>query len=177
MSDTAHLRSLTRMEQGIALLCKSVIGITLCTMFSVMLCSIVLRYLAVGMRFTTLISELPELLFPWLISAGMVLAAQHGSHLSILFLTARLRGRALSAAILLRLLCILAVYGLLAFETALVLPIISEEYSAILGVSAGLTYACLMAGFLLLILSELIISIRYFCYAILPVNSLSAEAT
>ena len=35
-------------------------------------------------------SELPELLFPWMIMAGVVLAAQHGSHIAVVILTQKL---------------------------------------------------------------------------------------
>jgi len=177
MSESSALRiCLQTLEQGIAIVCEAVIGITLCGMLAVMLCSIVLRSLSMGLRFTTWASELPELLFPWLIAAGLVLAVQRGAHLSILFLTVRLRGGAFSLALLVRLVAIVAVYGVLSVESAQVLPIVAEEHSAILGVSQGLTWACLLAGFVLLIASELIISARYFLWGVRPVSSLSAEA-
>jgi len=177
MAERSALRAcLQSLEQGIAIICKAVIGLTLCSMLAVMLCSIVLRYLSMGLRFTTWVSELPELLFPWLIAAGIVLAVQRGAHLSILFLTARLHGRALSLALLARLLAIVSVYSVLSIESAQVLPIVAEEHSAILGVSQGLTWACLLAGFVLLIVSELVISVRYFLWGVRPVSSLSAEA-
>ena len=31
-------------------------------------------------------NEVPELLFPWLVMAGVVLAAQHGAHITTTFL-------------------------------------------------------------------------------------------
>lgn len=176
MTESTSLRWLARAENGIGVFCKVVITLSLCIMFAVLLSSIVLRYFGIGQTFTTSVSELPELLFPWLISAGFVLAVQHGAHLSILFLTARLHGVAQRAAIVLRLLVIVFVYAVLTWKTAEILPIISDEHSAILGVSAGWTYGCLLGGFVLLIAGELIIFTRYVLHGVRPQSTLVTEA-
>ena len=47
--------------------------------------------LAEGISIIMISSELPELLFPWMIMAGVVLAAQHGSHIAIVIVTQKLK--------------------------------------------------------------------------------------
>ena len=98
-------------------------------------------------------NEVPELLFPWLVMAGVVLAAEKGAHIATVFLMdgraarraarhrrrglAR-RGRAVRHA------------GLRA--TWRMLEIVHDERSPILQVPGSVTYGCVMVGMVLLAL-------------------------
>ena len=62
--------------------------VTLAVVFAILSANVALRYVA-GTSLASA-SELPELLFPWMIMAGVVLAAQHGSHIAVVILTQKL---------------------------------------------------------------------------------------
>ena len=68
--------------------CRVVLYLTLTVVFAILSINVALRYLA-GTSLAWA-SELPELMFPWMIMAGVVLAAQHGSHIAVVLLTQRL---------------------------------------------------------------------------------------
>jgi len=167
---------LAGVENTISATCRMAVGISLCSMLATMLCSVVLRYLQTGLRLTTWFSELPELLFPWLIAAGIVLAAQRGAHLSIAFFTKMFKGMAFSLALGFRLWCVTAVYSILCWEIGQVLDIVAQERSAILGISQGWAWAALLAGFALLVFSEWVIFLRYLLWGVSPISSLAPEA-
>ena len=77
-----------RTQWVIGLACRNVLYFTLAVMFGILTANVALRY-AMGTSLSWA-SELPELLFPWLIMAGVVIASQHGSHISVVILTQRL---------------------------------------------------------------------------------------
>jgi TRAP-type C4-dicarboxylate transport system permease small subunit len=94
-------------------------------------------------------SELPELMFPWIIMSGVVLAAQHGSHIAVVLLTQRLgaarRWVLTGGAVLVALL-----YLGLTWATLPLMEISADEFTPILNVPGSVTVGCLMAGFVLL---------------------------
>jgi len=172
---TGLSHALDRIERSINLLARLVMMASMLTLFIVLLLSILLRFLGRGQDWSVLMSELPTLLLPWLIFGGVVAAAQYGAHLSITFLTGRLRGGPQRAAVTLRLLAIFWVYGVLAWNTLDVLPIVADEHSAILGVSNGVTYGCVVGGFVLLLITEAVHYLRYLLWAVPLPSSFTGE--
>jgi TRAP-type C4-dicarboxylate transport system permease small subunit len=150
----AVVRQMELADRMIVRLCVAVMVVSVAGMFFVLLAAVFMRYLGVG-NLLTWASELPELLFPWLVMAGVVLAASKGTHLSILFITERLHGRWLTAAVTLRALVVLYVYGRLIAAGIEILPIVADEHTAILGASSAWTYGCVIGGITLLVVEEL----------------------
>jgi len=176
MAATAPLaRFLDGLERLLNIVAKAVIVVSASTIFLVLLVSIVLRFLSVGQVVSTNLSELPSLILPWLILGGVVVAAQHGAHLSISFITARLSGVWETLAVVLRMLITFYVYGKLALNIAEVMPIVADEHSAILGVSTAVTYVGVMAGFVMLLVTEAIHFLRYLSYQVRFPSSLGGE--
>ncbi len=68
--------------------CHTVLYITLSVVFVILSVNVCLRY-AAGTSLSWA-SELPELMFPWMIMSGVVIAAQHGSHIAVVLLTQKL---------------------------------------------------------------------------------------
>lgn len=68
--------------------CHAVLYITLSVVFAILSVNVCLRY-AAGTSLSWA-SELPELMFPWMIMSGVVIAAQHGSHIAVVMLTQKL---------------------------------------------------------------------------------------
>jgi TRAP-type C4-dicarboxylate transport system permease small subunit len=127
--------------------CRFVLYVTLTLTFLILSVNVGLRY--VSGTSLAWASELPELMFPWIIMSGVVLAAQHGSHIAVVLLTQRLgasrrwvlAGGAVLVAVL---------YLGLTWATLPLMEISADEYTPILNVPGSVTVGCLMAGFVLL---------------------------
>lgn len=147
------LSHIDRVDGVIRRFCVVIMVLAVAGMFFVLLASVFARYLGVGNMLTPL-SELPELLFPWFVMAGVVLAASRGTHLSIMFITQRLHGRLLTAAVTLRAVVVIYVYSRLTAAGIEILPIVADEHTAILGASSAWTYGCVVGGVVLLVVEE-----------------------
>ena len=64
--------------------CQLILWLTMSIIFSILCINTLLRYVfGSGMQWA---NEVPELLFPWLVMSGVVLAAEKGSHIATVFL-------------------------------------------------------------------------------------------
>ena len=142
-----------RLGRVVASVCAAILYVTFGVIFVILCSDVFLRYFAgSSLRWA---SEVPELLFPWLVMAGVVLAAQHGAHIATTFLADALHGPARRAVAAVGHVAIIGAYGLLAVVAAQALPIVADERSPILGVPGSVTYSCLMLGFVLIALVHL----------------------
>ena len=134
-------------------MCQALLWCSTSVIFVILVANTILRY-ATGSSLQWA-NEVPELLFPWLVMSGVVLAAQRGAHITTSFLLDKLPagGRRLFAVAGSLLVC--ALYGTLAWATARMLEIVHDEKSAILGIPGSVTYACVMGGMALLALLAL----------------------
>ena len=138
---------LLTIDRIIGALCRGVLYLTLSVVFVILTANVFLRYLS-GTSLASA-SELPELLFPWMIMAGVVLASQHGSHIAVVMLTQKLRatrrwvlaGGALVVAVL---------YASLAGTAWPLMEIAADERSPMLQVPGSVSVWALILGFLLL---------------------------
>jgi TRAP-type transport system small permease protein len=132
--------------------CRGVLYLTLGVVFFILSANVALRYVA-GTSIASA-SELPELMFPWMIMAGVVLAAQHGSHIAVVLLTQKLgaarrwvlAGGSVTVAVL---------YAWLAAAAWPLMAIAADETTPILHVPGSVSVGCLMLGFALLSLVTL----------------------
>ena len=93
---------------------------------------------------------MPELLFPWLVMAGVVLAAQHGAHITTTFLMEKLPFAARRPLATLSWLGVAALYAVLSVATFRMLEIVHDEKSPILQIPGSVTYGCVMGGMAML---------------------------
>lgn len=138
---------LRAVDAAIARLCHGVLYLTLSVVFVILSVNVALRY-AAGSSLAWA-SELPELLFPWMIMAGVVVAAQHGSHIAVVILTQKLgpsRRWVLAGGALI----VAALYGGLAWMALPVMEIAHDERTPILRVPGSVSVGCLILGFTLL---------------------------
>ena len=134
-------------DRAIGAACRAALYATLAVVFVILAANVALRYVA-GTSLASA-SELPELLFPWMIMAGVVLAAQHGSHIAVVILTQKLgasrrwvlAGGSLVVAVL---------YAALAATAWPLMEIAADERSPILQVPGSVSVGCLVIGFALL---------------------------
>lgn len=138
---------LKTVDSGIASACRVVLYITLTVVFLILGINVGLRY-AAGSSLSWA-SELPELLFPWMIMSGVVLAAQHGSHIAVVILTQKLgvwRRWVLAAGSLV----VASLYAGLAYTAWPVFEIAGDERTPIMQVPGSVSVGCLLLGFSLL---------------------------
>jgi TRAP-type C4-dicarboxylate transport system permease small subunit len=92
-------------------------------------------------------SELPNFMFPWLVMSGIVLAAQHGAHISVTLVLGKLARRAQCNLLLAMQVVIVLTFFYLAWIGLDVIEITGSEVYPVTGVSARWAYLALIAGF------------------------------
>jgi len=134
-------------DHAIGAACRAVLYLTLGVVFAILSANVALRYIA-GTSLASA-SELPELLFPWMIMAGVVLAAQHGSHIAVVILTQKL-GASRRWVLTIGSLVVAVLYAALAGTAWPLMEIAADERSPILQVPGSVSVGCLVLGFSLL---------------------------
>lgn len=132
-------------DGAITVLSAVVAILSLIVLFLALGAEVVVRYLTTqGLGWP---SELPNLLFPWLVMGGVVLAAQKGAHISVTLLL-DLLPRPLARALLLGMQVVVgATFFYLAYIGLAVIEITGSEIYPVTGVSARWAYLSLIAGF------------------------------
>jgi len=116
--------------------------------FAILASNTILRY-ATGASLQWA-NEVPELLFPWLVMSGVVMAALHGAHITTGFLMDKMPGHARRLWSVLGWAVVCVLYGTLTLATWRMLDIVHDEKSPILQIPGSITYACVMVGMALL---------------------------
>lgn len=140
-------------ERGVASLCRVVLWLSTSVIFVILCANTVLRY-ATGASLQWA-NEVPELLFPWLVMAGVVLASLHSAHIATTFLMDAVPAKVRRLVAIVSWLIVAGLYGTLAVATYRMLDIVHDEKSPILQLPGSITYACVMAGMSLLSLLAL----------------------
>lgn len=140
-------------ERAVGGICRAVLWVSTSVIFVILCGNTVLRY-ATGSSLQWG-NEVPELLFPWLVMAGVVLAAQHGAHITTTFLMEKLPFAARRTLSALSWLGVAALYGVLTVATFRMLDVVHDEKSPILQIPGSVTYACVMVGMAMLALLAL----------------------
>ena len=140
-------------ERIIVGICSFVLWITTIVIFLILTANTVLRYTGgTGFQWA---NELPELLFPWLVMAGVVLGAEKGAHIATVFLMEAVPKNAQRVIGVLGWTVVTALYAILSKATYDMLEIVHDEKSPILQVPGSFTYACVMGGMVMLALLAL----------------------
>jgi len=135
-------------ERAVGGLCQAVLWVSTSVIFVILCGNTVLRY-ATGASLQWG-NEVPELLFPWMVMAGVVLAAQHGAPITTTFLMEKLPFAARRVLSALAWLVVAVLYAVLSVATFRMLEIVHDEKSPILQVPGSVTYACVMGGMAML---------------------------
>ncbi|MBQ0932286.1 TRAP transporter small permease [Ideonella sp. 4Y16] len=135
-------------DRAIGTLCQLVLWLSTSMIFVILVANTVLRYLT-GSSLQWA-NEVPELLFPWLVMAGVVIAAQQGAHIATTFLMEALPATGRRVVATAAWLVVAVLYGTLAGATWRMLDIVHDEKSPILQLPGSITYGCVMAGMALL---------------------------
>ncbi len=136
------------LERAISVVCQVLLWVSTTVIFVILSVNTGLRY-ATGSSLQWA-NEVPELLFPWLVMAGVVLAAQHGAHITTSFLVEKLPTHVRTGLGMASWLTVAALYGTLAVATYRMLDIVHDEKSPILQVPGSVTYGCVLVGMVML---------------------------
>jgi TRAP-type transport system small permease protein len=140
-------------DSVIAWWCHAVLYVTLSVVFVILSVNVCLRY-AAGTSLAWA-SELPELMFPWMIMSGVVIAAQHGSHIAVVILTQKL-GAARRWVLTVASLVVASLYLGLAYAAWPVFEIAADERTPIMQVPGSVSVGCLLLGFVMLAIVTLL---------------------
>lgn len=132
--------------------CRWVVYITTTILFLLLAINVILRYVA-GTSLQAA-GEAPELLFPWLIIAGVVIAAQAGAHIGIVWIVEKFSPHVRLYLAMGHSLIMIGGYSVLAWAAFLLLPVVHAERSHVLGVPSSVTFFCVMMGFSLLAITS-----------------------
>lgn len=143
----------TLVERAVEALCRLVLWIATTVIFAILCANTLLRYLTgTSLQWA---NEVPELLFPWLVMAGVVLAALRGAHIATTFLMDAIPVAAKRLVATASWAVVAALYGTLAVAAFRMLAVVHDEKTPILQLPGSLTYACVMSGMGLLALLAL----------------------
>jgi TRAP-type transport system small permease protein len=141
------------LEHAIVGVCSTVLWATTLVIFVILTANTVLRYTGgTGLEWA---NELPELLFPWLVMAGVVLAAEKSAHIATVFLMDAVPPRVRRVIGTVSWLVVAGLYATLSKATYGMLEIVQDEKSPILHVPGSVTYACVLGGMVMLALLAL----------------------
>ncbi len=135
-------------ERGVAGLCRVVLWLSTSVIFVILVANTALRY-ATGSSLQWA-NEVPELLFPWLVMAGVVLASLQGAHIATTFLMEAVKAGTRRIVAIISWLVVAGLYATLAIATLRMLEVVHDEKSPILQLPGSITYACVMGGMALL---------------------------
>lgn len=119
--------------------------VALVTMFLALCAEVVVRYVTKSSLGWPV--ELPNFMFPWLVMSGIVLAAQHGAHISVTLLLGKIGSGAQRFLLLTMQIVAALTFFYLAWIGLDVLEITGSEVYPVTGVSALWAYLALVAGF------------------------------
>ena len=161
-------------ERGVAMACHGVLWLSFVVIFLILVANTVLRY-ATGASLQWA-GEIPELLFPWLVMAGVVLGAMHGAHIATTFLMEALPPKAQRIVAAGSWLVVGALYATLSVATWRMLGVVHDEKSPILQLPGSITYACVLCGMVLLAMLALLSAWRAWRTTPASRNHSNAEA-
>lgn len=146
------------LERLIVTVCSVVLWTTMSVIFAILCANSVLRYVSgASLQWA---NELPELLFPWLVMAGVVLAAERGAHIATVFLIESVPASVRRIIGVTGWLAVAGLYATLTRATWQMLEIVGDERSPILQVPGSVTYGCVMGGMAMLAVLALQSAVR-----------------
>ncbi len=145
-SPSNGVTSAVRWIDRIITACAIVIAVSsLVVLFMSLMAEVVVRYITnQGMGWPT---EVPNLLFPWMVMAGIVLAAQRGQHIAVNNLLAFLKTPAIRALLIALNLLAALTFFYLSWVGMDVIEITGSEVYPVTGITAQWAYMSLIAGF------------------------------
>jgi len=133
---------------------------TLIVMFFSLMAEVVVRYVTnQGMGWPT---EMPNLLFPWLVMSGIVLAAQYGKHIAVETIHGFIGKNTNRLMMMVLQVLVIATFFYLAWVGLFVIEITGSEVYPVTRVSAKWAYMSIIVGFTALGVTGITTFVRLF---------------
>jgi TRAP-type C4-dicarboxylate transport system permease small subunit len=128
------------LERAIVVICSSVLWVTMVLIFLILTANTLLRYASgTSLQWS---NEIPELLFPWLVMSGVVLAAEKGAHIATVFLVEAVKASTKRGIEIISWSAVAVMYAVLVRATWNMLEIVHDERTPILLIPTSVTYGC-----------------------------------
>jgi len=149
-------------DAAIGRICRATILVTMIALLAVIGANVVARY-ALESGGINEVGEIPELLFPWLIGAGIVLGVQRGAHIAVDFASDKLSDRGRIWMILFVDAVIVATYVALFVPVLTIADITSIEHTPLLNLPRSIGFYSIAATITGVVIAALINSVRVIC--------------
>lgn len=140
-------------------LCRGIILLTMLALLGVIGANVIARY-ALADGGINEVGEIPELLFPWLIGAGIILGVQRGAHIAVDFYSAALGPKGKVWAICFVNAVVIAAYAILFQPVMEIASITADEFTPLLKLPRSIGFYSLLFTFAGVMFSSLAISLR-----------------
>lgn len=134
-----------RVDSFIAVVCRIVIVASGILLTAIMTANVIVRYMSDSGGFD-FAEELPTMLFPWFIVAGITLAAQSGAHMAVEWIYDKFDERGKVAVLLFANLVTVASFIILADQALVVAEIAGAEISPVLQLPNSIGYYSIAFG-------------------------------
>lgn len=146
------------LERAIVVICSTVLWVTMVLIFVILAANTLLRYASgTSLQWS---NEIPELLFPWLVMSGVVLAAEKGAHIATVFLVESVKPGTRRIIAIISWTTVAVLYATLVRATWNMLEIVHDERTPILLIPTSVTYGCVLAGMFMLALLAVLSAYR-----------------
>jgi TRAP-type transport system small permease protein len=139
--------------------CRGLILVSMLVLLGVIAANVLARYVLSSGGINE-VGEIPELVFPWLISAGIIVGVQRGAHIAVDFITGALRRRGRVAMIVFVNLIVVLSYALLVQPVLQIADIASDEHTPLLGLPRSIGFYSIAFTIFGVIVSSLALIIR-----------------
>jgi TRAP-type C4-dicarboxylate transport system permease small subunit len=140
-------------------LCRGIVLVTMIALLGVIGVNVVARYL-LEIGGVNEVGEIPELLFPWLIAAGIILGTQRGAHIAVDLLFTRLGPRGRVMAIVFVNLVVIATYAVLIRPVLEIASITAIEETPFLHLPRSIGFYSLLFAMLGVMWASMAICVR-----------------
>jgi TRAP-type C4-dicarboxylate transport system permease small subunit len=148
-----------RVDEWLGRLCRGIILVTMLSLLAVIGANVVARYLFASGGINE-VGEIPELLFPWLIAAGIVLGVQRSAHIAVDLYSNRLDARGKVAAIVFVNMVIFVIYATLIGPVLEIAAITADEHTPLLRLPRSIGFYSLLFGMTGTMWASLSIAVR-----------------
>lgn len=148
-----------RLDRLLELVCRLLIVVTTAVLLLVIGANVVTRYV-LEQGGLNAVGEIPELLFPWMIAAGIIMAVQRGAHIAVDILLLNLGERGRSVMLVFINLVVIAGYAILIGPVLQVAEISSIEHTPLLGVPRSIGFYSLAFAMTGVIVAAAVITLK-----------------
>jgi TRAP-type C4-dicarboxylate transport system permease small subunit len=153
------LSAVNALDRLLEWVCRGLIVATMAGLLLVIGANVVTRYV-LEQGGVNAVGEIPELLFPWMIAAGIIMAVQRGAHIAVDLLLLRLGERGRGVMLVFINLVVIAGYAILIGPVLQVAEISAIEHTPLLGVPRSIGFYSLAFAMTGVIIAAAAITLR-----------------